>query len=52
MDGVNKFLRQCKTERLYALYVLEINTGLRKGEILGLQWSDIDWEKKAIICYT
>jgi integrase len=28
--------------RLYALYVLAITTGMRQGELLGLQWKDID----------
>src|SRR3712207_40231 len=29
---------------LYALYVLAITTGMRQGELLGLQWRDIDFE--------
>ncbi len=29
---------------LYAAYVLILVLGLRKGEVLGLQWSDIDFE--------
>ena len=29
-------------ERLSALYVLAIHTGMRLGELLGLQWRDID----------
>lgn len=34
-------------------YALEMLTGLRRGELLGLEWSDIDWEQKSMrICRT
>jgi integrase len=29
-------------ERLEALYVLAVHTGLRQGELLGLRWEDVD----------
>lgn len=45
---VGRFLTEAKNDRLYALYVLEIFTGLRRGEILALQWSDIDFKQKRI----
>jgi integrase len=31
-------------DRLTALYVLAIHTGLRQGELLGLKWDDVDLE--------
>jgi integrase len=31
-------------ERLEALYVLALTTGLRRGELLALRWDDIDLE--------
>jgi integrase len=31
-------------DRLEALYVLAIHTGLRQGELLGLKWNDVDLE--------
>ncbi len=34
--------------RLYALFVLALYLGLRRGELLGLQWSDIDWAGRTI----
>ena len=35
-------LRTAKSEPLYALYVLALCLGLRRGELLGLRWEDID----------
>ena len=29
-------------DRLEALYVLAVNTGMRQGELLGLKWDDVD----------
>jgi integrase len=48
LQEAETFLEQCKDERLYALYVLALNTGMRKGELLGLQWHDIDFDKKQL----
>jgi integrase len=33
---------------LYALWVLLATTGLRRGEALGLRWSDVDLERETI----
>jgi integrase len=35
-------LRTARSHRLYALWLLLVSTGLRRGEVLGLTWSDID----------
>jgi integrase len=37
-----RVLKAAKGERLYALYVLALCLGLRRGELLGLRWEDID----------
>jgi integrase len=38
------------TEPAYkALFILAIMTGLRRGEILGLKWSDIDFDNQVIL---
>lgn len=37
-----KFLETARGDRLNALYVVAITTGLRQGELFGLEWSDID----------
>jgi integrase len=39
------FLNTAKGDRLEALYLLAIHTGLRQGELLGLKWSDIDLDR-------
>jgi integrase len=39
------FLRTAKGDRLEALYLLAVHTGLRQGELLGLKWSDIDLDR-------
>jgi integrase len=35
-------LEAVRGERLEALYVLAINTGMRQGELLALKWDDVD----------
>jgi integrase len=37
-----RLLAAAEGNRLQALYVLAIGTGMRCGELLGLQWADID----------
>ena len=32
-------------DRLEALYVLAVHTGMREGELLGLKWEDVDLER-------
>ncbi len=36
------FLEVARGDRLEALYVLAIHTGMRQGELLGLKWDDVD----------
>ncbi|MFF1460787.1 tyrosine-type recombinase/integrase [Streptomyces sp. NPDC058330] len=37
-----QFLQSAGDDRLHALYELALRTGLRKGELLGLHWEDLD----------
>ncbi|URN12936.1 site-specific integrase [Streptomyces radiopugnans] len=37
-----RFLDAARADRLHALYELALRTGLRKGELLGLHWEDLD----------
>ena len=40
---INKY-----TQKHYALFLAAIHTGLRAGELLALEWPDIDWRNKRI----
>ena len=42
------FLKAAMANRLYALYVVAITTGMRQGELIALQWSDVDLESATI----
>jgi integrase len=43
-EQVKVLLQATRDERLEALYVLAVTTGLRQGELLGLKWEDVDLE--------
>jgi integrase len=40
-DQAKAFLKAARGDRYEALYVLAIHYGLRRGELLGLKWSDL-----------
>lgn len=37
-----RFLNQAKEEGYYELFLLELTTGMRRGEIVGLKWRDLN----------
>ncbi len=41
-EQAQRFLDAAKDDRLHALYVLALMTGMRQGELLGLHWQDVD----------
>jgi integrase len=41
-DEASALLVAADDDRLRALYVLALTTGMRKGELLGLRWRDVD----------
>lgn len=44
-----KLIEIAKKDSIYGIVVVfALYTGMRKGEILGLQWNDIDFERKTI----
>jgi integrase len=43
-EQVKRFLEVAKDHRYYPIFYLAIFTGMRRGEILGLKWEDVDLE--------
>jgi integrase len=41
-DEAATFLRHVANERLFALWILALHTGMRRGELAGLRWKDVD----------
>ena len=41
-DEARRLLETAGGDRLEALYVLAVHTGMRQGELLGLKWEDVD----------
>ena len=42
-DEIRRFLIQAHEEGYYEFFLLELTTGMRRGEILGLQWKDVNF---------
>jgi len=48
LDQVRHFLNIAKTNRYHIVYQIALNTGMRQGEILGLRWRDIEFDRKTL----
>jgi len=48
-DEVLQFLITTQESPYNALYTLAIKTGMRKGELLALKWSDLNWQSGTIL---
>src|SRR3712207_6703697 len=47
-EETRRLLQAASGDRLEALYVVAIATGLRQGELLALKWEDLDLERRVI----
>ncbi|NHA00638.1 hypothetical protein G5V59_13045 [Nocardioides sp. W3-2-3] len=47
-EETNRFLEAAKSHRWYAAFVLVLRVGLRRGEVLGLSWDDLDRTRNLI----
>ena len=48
IDEQKRFLEVAEKSSNYNQFAFILQTGLRTGEMIGLKWSDIDWEKRVI----
>ena len=48
VDEQKRFLEAAKRSHNYPQYALILETGLRTGEMIGLTWDVIDWEKRTL----
>ncbi|WP_018559591.1 site-specific integrase [Streptomyces sp. BoleA5] len=52
LDETLTFLESARGDGLYPAFVLAVALGLRRGEILGLQWRDVDLERRTLTVRT
>ena len=48
VEEAQAFLGAISGDRLEALYLLAVTTGLRRGELLGLKWTDLDLDARTL----
>ena len=47
-EQVKAFLKVAKASVYYSIYFTAIYTGMRRGEVLGVRWQDVDFENNVI----
>jgi len=48
LEDIPRFLELYENNKVYIAVVLALNLGLRRGEVLGLQWGNVDFSSKRI----
>ncbi|MFC8644270.1 tyrosine-type recombinase/integrase [[Kitasatospora] papulosa] len=48
LDETLTFLAAARKDPLYAAFVLAITMGLRRGELVGLRWTDVDLDNRVL----
>lgn len=47
-ESLGTFFEEARRSGVFELYYIDLVTGLRRGELLGLKWSDVDLDKGII----
>ena len=47
-EKLGAYLREAEKYGVLPIFFLELSSGLRRGELLGLKWQDIDWKNGII----
>ena len=47
-ESLGTFFEEARRSGVFELYYIDLATGLRRGELLGLKWSDVDLDKGII----
>lgn len=50
-EEVKRLLQECKNPSLRAVVTIAVNTGMRRGEILGLTWDNVDLRNGYILVH-
>lgn len=48
VEQLQQILRAAEGHKLYPALVLLANTGLRRSELCGLKWSDVNWQQRTM----
>ena len=47
-DQLSAFFQEARDSGVYELYYLDLATGLRRDELLGLKWTDVDFDRRVV----
>ena len=50
-EAMQKLVSQAQIDGFYEMFILDLATGLRRGEVVGLQWKAIDLENGNAVCH-
>lgn len=50
-EEIRTFLASIRDDRFAALFLLELTTGIRRGQVCGLKWSDVDLDAGVITAH-
>lgn len=45
------FLEITKDDPYFPIWLMLATTGCRRGEVLGMRWSDVDWDSEAVVVH-